>query len=179
MLSGEWFPRISLLVILVCFALWFATQARKPLQGGPLNIIVLELAPTIDAANRFMSAWQAATPNWQWRLREAQQWDTWLICTYAPLFTLLCWLTSDTLSDRWPTFGAFGQILAIGQLLAGVLDLIENWGLQKTIDAGHAYGLWPLITASASVPKWLLLLAFGLYLLVAAVLAATRFLARL
>jgi hypothetical protein len=143
--------------------LWFGALARETVNGGPLPIIRLELASSVESANRFMREWQAARKNWQQDLDQAQAWDTWFICAYAPLFTLLCWAAAVHFSEHFPRLGAIGYPLASLQLLAGALDFVENAAMQKTIDAGYATAPWPLIGATASSVKWALLLVFLLY----------------
>jgi hypothetical protein len=142
---------------------WFGLMAQAPVKGGPMRVVRLELAPTVRAADRFMRAWKDARPNWKCELNDAQGWDTWFICAYAPLFTLLCWVAAAHLSLHFPKLGAVGYALAGTQLLAGTLDFVENAAMQTTIDAGHAAAPWPTIGASASGIKWLLILCFAIY----------------
>jgi hypothetical protein len=76
-----------------------------------------------------------------------------LICAYAPLFALLCWIASSHLAPTMPRLAAAGWVLAVLQLLAGVLDFIENAAVGKMIDAGSARQPWPLVTfAAAGLP---------------------------
>ncbi len=110
-----------------------------------------------------MRAWQSARKTWQQDLNLAQAWDTWFICAYAPLFALLCWCAAGHLSVTLPRLGALGFLLAGLQLAAGALDFLENAAIQRTIDAGHASAPWPLIGATASGVKWLLILTFLAY----------------
>jgi hypothetical protein len=162
-LAGGTGPKWLVIITLSVSALWFASLGQKPLKGGPVSVVHLELAPTVRAADHFMEAWQTARPNWRDELIEAQGWDTWLICSYAPLFALLCWIAADHLTPRFRGLGSAGHALAAAQLLAGALDFVENAAMQTTIEAGHATAPWPLIGATASSMKWLLLLAFLLY----------------
>lgn len=157
--AAKWVAIISLSALTI----WFGALAREPVKGGPLSIIHLELAPSVQAADRFMRAWQSARDTWQRDLNVAQAWDTWFICAYAPLFALLCWVAAGHISATHSRLGAFGYALAGLQLAAGALDFLENAAIQKTIDAGHASAPWPLIGASASGMKWLLILAFLVY----------------
>jgi hypothetical protein len=143
--------------------LWFGALSREPVKGGPLSIVRLELAPTVTAADKFMHEWQSARKTWQQDLNLAQAWDTWFICAYAPLFALLCWIAAGHVSNGFPCLGAIGYTLAGAQLLAGALDFLENAAMQKTINVGYASAPWPLIGATASSIKWLLILMFALY----------------
>jgi hypothetical protein len=157
-------PKIVAVLALAALAVWFGTLANRPVRGGPLRIVWLELSPTVSTANAFISAWQKARPDtWQESLKEAQRWDTWFICSYAPLFALLGWLAASHFSTTHVRLGAFGFAIAVAQLLAGALDFLENAGMQPTIDAGYPTAPWPTIGAAASAIKWLLILVFAIY----------------
>lgn len=116
------------------------------------------------AAERFFDAWRKQV-HWRERLNEAQRWDTWLICSYAPLLALLSWVTANAIASRSPALVSFGHALAGTQLLAGALDFLENAAIQRMLDRGHAYAPWPQVSAVASGFEWLLLAAFVAYLL--------------
>jgi hypothetical protein len=176
-LSGtvaKWVAIISLSVLTV----WFGALAREPVKGGPLSIVRLELAPTVKAADNFMRAWQSVRKTWQQDLTLAQSWDTWFICSYAPLFALLCWVAAAHLSITCPRLGSIGYVLSGMQLAAGALDFLENAAMQKTIDAGYGSAPWPLIGATASSLKWLSILAFVVYAIGAGVHWAVGLVAR-
>lgn len=158
-LSAKWAAIIALTFLTV----WFGKLAREPVKDGPMSIVRLELAPTVAAADRFMQAWKTARKTSKEDLSLSQLWDTWFICAYAPLFTLLCWIAAQHFSANYPRLGAWGFVLAGMQLLAGALDFVENASMKKTIDAGHASAPWPLIGATASSIKWLLILMFLAY----------------
>ncbi|MEJ1965221.1 MAG: hypothetical protein WDO56_28265 [Gammaproteobacteria bacterium] len=157
------------IAVLAIFFVWFGSLGNKPVAGGPRRIIGLELAPTVDAAEGFLQDWSKARPGvWQGQLRESLDWDTWFICAYAPLFALLCWVAAEHFgTSGYRSLEAFGQGLAGAQLLAGALDFVENVALRRMIDAGHATAPWPQISFAASLPKWILLGGFGLYVVAA------------
>ncbi len=160
-------PKYVAILTLAALALWFGRLAQAPVSGGPRSIVRLELAPTVAAANRFFDAWRKED-RWRERLNEAQRWDTWLICAYAPLFALLSWLTADYFVSRCTVLALFGRALAGTQLLAGALDFLENAAIQKMLDRGHAYSPWPQVSSTASGLKWMLLALFAAYLLATA-----------
>jgi hypothetical protein len=147
--------------VLIALALMFGRLTSAPLAGGP-RILELQLAPTEERANAFLREWKARD-NWRERLKLSLDWDTWLICAYAPLFALLCWIASSHLAPTMPRLAAAGWVLAVLQLLAGVLDFIENAAVGKMIDAGSARQPWPLVTFAAAGTKWLLIAAFLLF----------------
>jgi hypothetical protein len=154
----------SAVVLLTVLSLWLGHLTGKPLAGGPLRIVRLELAPTASAANEFLQAWAKARPcNWRMQLNESLSWDTWFICAYAPLFALLCWLAADHFIPAHPALAASGRGLAAAQLLAGTLDFIENAAMKHMINAGQADAPWPQISSTASGVKWLLIFAFMLF----------------
>ena len=160
-------PRVVAIAVLTAFFFWFGSLTSKPLAGGPLRIVSLELAPTEREANAFLTAWANAKPDWQDRLRRSLRWDTWFICAYAPLFALLCWVAADHFTQGSPRLAEFGRWLAGMQLLAGALDFVENWAMGRMIEDATAHEPWPQVSATASGIKWLLILGFTVFVLVA------------
>lgn len=164
-------PKIVAVLVLGVLMVWFGSLAQRPLKGGPLRIVWLELAPTVASANAFLDAWRdfrfpsndTFKGDWKTRLQTAQAWDTWLICFYAPLFALLCWLAAARFAPVIPMVAVVGRALAGAQLLAGALDFLENAAMNKMIEREMAQTPWPLISATASGIKWLLILAFLAY----------------
>ena len=149
------------ITVLTVMMVWFGTLANQCVKDGPLRIVRLELASTVMSANHFLDTWKSAYPaDWQPRLQTAQYWDTWFICAYAPLFTLLCWLAAGHFAGRFPGLGSAGRVLAAGQLVAGALDFLENAAINKAIARGVAETPWPLIGSTASGAKWTLIVAF-------------------
>lgn len=149
------------ITLLSVMMVWFGALANQCVKGGPLRIVRLELAPTVEAANQFLGAWKSAHPaDWQARLQTAQYWDTWFICAYAPLFTLLCWLAAAHFAGRFPELGSAGRVLAAAQLVAGALDFLENAAINKAIARGVAETPWPMVGSTASGVKWALIVAF-------------------
>jgi hypothetical protein len=131
----------------------------------------------VARANAFLEAWRTFTfppndscpGNWKTKLQTGQGWDTWFICSYAPLFALLCWLASAQFAPTLPELGAAGRALAVAHLLAGALDFLENASINKMIEREMAQTPWPLISTTASGIKWLLIFAFFAYGIGAAV----------
>jgi hypothetical protein len=157
-------PKIVAVLTLTALALWFGTLARGPAKDGSVSIVRLELAPTVEPQIPFLRAWEISRPRtWHGDLSRAQQWDTWFISAYAPLFTLLCWIAADHFARASPILGTVGHVLAVAQLLAGALNFVENVAMQTMIDRGFAITPWPQISSSASGIKWFLLLAFIVY----------------
>lgn len=164
-------PKVAAVVFLATLTVWFGVLAKQCFKTGPLRIVRLELAPTVASANAFLNAWRTCTPSpgdecpgdWQQRLRKGQAWDTWFICSYAPLCALLCWLAAARFAPVFPELAAAGRALAAAQLVAGALDFLENAAINKMIERGVAETPWPLISTLASSVKWLLLVAFCVY----------------
>jgi hypothetical protein len=162
--AAKWIA-VSVLSLLFC---WFGYLTNEPLSGGPVRIVALELAPSVRAANGYLDAWAKAWPcDWQSRLNASLRWDTWFICAYAPLFTMLCSLAGDHFAPSRPRLAILGYALAGAQLVAGALDFVENAAMKRMIDAGEAFAPWPQVCALAAGVKWLLIIAFALYALAA------------
>ncbi|MDB4894240.1 MAG: hypothetical protein JWN15_502, partial [Firmicutes bacterium] len=55
------------------------------------------------------------------------------ILGYAPLLSLGALMAGDALSASWPLAAPVGVLVAWGQLIAGLLDMVENVALMRTV----------------------------------------------
>ena len=160
-------------------AAFFGKMTGAPLDLGnaPPRIVELELASTEKKAHDFIETWKKAClenpakpeESWRDRLLRSISWDTWFILAYAPLLAILCWLAAGEFASVSPGVMSAGRILAWGQLLAGVLDFVENAGMRRLIGDGTILGPWSVLPFYASVAKWALIAMFTIYVLAALV----------
>jgi hypothetical protein len=80
--------------------------------------------------------------------------DTWFICCYAPLLCLLCWCAGDAWAHVWSSAPSFARWIAAAQLLAGVLDFVENHGLRQIVGSNQINANTLLIAGTAARFKW-------------------------
>lgn len=170
-----WVPKWAAIATLAVFFFWFGFLTSDPIASGPRRIVSLELSPTVDAANSFLQEWAKTTSKWKRhpeatpkeRLLTSLQWDSWFICSYAPLFALLCWVAAGQFDASHPGLAQAGRWLSAGQLLAGALDFVENWALRHMILDEVARMPWPLLSFVAAGIKWLLIVAAGIFVAIA------------
>jgi hypothetical protein len=93
------------------------------------------------------------------------------ILGYAPLLALLSGLGALQLGAYWQPLATFGVLVAWGQLLAGLLDMVEDLGLIQVL-AGTRNEAWPRLARYCAQAKFSLVGLgitvglFGLYALV-------------
>lgn len=164
--------RYAAIAVLLVLFLWIGNQQQQCLKEGPASIVHLELAPTVEKANAFLSLWRThplpsstkCPGDWQAKLLTVQALDTWFILAYSPLFALLSWLAADYFHQSSRAgLARFGYVLAGLQPVAGALDFVENSAINRMIVRGSAFEPWPLVSTSVSSVKWLLIVLFLLY----------------
>jgi hypothetical protein len=160
-------PRTALGLILLSVALFLFSgdrmrRASQPTAAGGSAVKQggLEFAGTAARATRLLDGWG---PEARARMRKVVAWDFAFIPAYVVLlFTLCAYVASRQIA---PNVGAF---LAYGQIVAGLLDAVENVGLLRLL-AQPAPRIWAPIAAGCAALKWLLVLAALVYLLAAGV----------
>lgn len=167
----------AIIVVLAVLSVWTLILCSKPLRDAGLkSIIAFE---TVMNPGDAKALWQtvgfcgSAKPPAERRkaLLTHLEMDTWFICCYAPLFCLLCWCAGDAWSHLWPAAPTFARWLAAAQLLAGVLDLVENHGLRQIVVTNTLQPATLMIAGAASRLKWAILLVGACWLVIGLVLA--------
>lgn len=160
-------PRRALLLLatstlLVMVALtWSGAVLRTDV--APRGIVSFELAYTPQAASAILESWDATA-----RVAAAFNLglDYLFLVLYASALALAATLTTRLLEARW---WALGAAIAWGQVLAAVLDAIENAALLVILNQ-DATSPWPEVAALCAVIKFalvgvgLLFAGFGLWL---------------
>lgn len=171
---------------------WIAGSARKPgfwlfallavaamivlqVLGGPLKtapapagIVSYELAGSLANTEAILSSWDAVA-----RVYAGLNlgFDYLFVAAYVVAIGLGCVLVGEALGPRGRGLAAAGGLLAWAVLLAGVLDGIENYALIALLLGAGAGGLSALARYCA-IPKFLIVLAALLYVVVGALVSA-------
>ncbi len=132
-------------------------------KAAPLGIVSFELAGSPEAARQIMTSWGPEG-------RRSAALSLWLdyafLISYALLLSLLC----SGVARGWPSAARrvrrTGFILAGGQWLAALLDLVENILLQQIL-TGAAAPLMPLAARWCALTKFFLIACGWIYIAIA------------
>ena len=129
-------------------------------------IVDLELAWTVERANDVTRGADFDT------IRSAILWDFTFILLYAlALSTGALWTRQQFHS---PAGAAVGTVLAIGGVVAGLLDVVENLSMLGYLNGWGGWSGWIALAGAMAVPKFLLALAGLLYIVTGVVLFLVR-----
>jgi len=95
----------------------------------------LELAPNTDAAGIIIGYWKAIDSNLN-LAHLLQHWDNYFILCYSTSLALACLIIADWLYASEPRANFHGKLLASLMLVAGILDYVENYAINKMLDVG-------------------------------------------
>lgn len=162
--------QIFILIIAVAGTLLLATMMKD--QGAPLvtcntpqGILNLEFAATPTAAGAVVAEWQASRCNDGRTLVATAVANTKLDFVFIAFYVLFFYMTSFILGQSLPGFaGKLGLWLRWGSVLAGLLDVVENLFMFKTLQS-NITGMGTYATALCAKIKFGLLAACLLYLL--------------
>ena len=162
---SESVQKISFVVILV-FTL--ACMIIMQLIGHPLvnetalqGIVSFEFAGTFDSAHRILASWGAQG---QISAGLSLGFDYLFLVVYAIWIALGCVLVARAMQYRVTILKPIGFILAWAQFLAALLDAIENYALIRVL-IGSTEDLWPALARTCAGPKFLIISAGLLYIL--------------
>jgi len=135
-------------------------------ETAPQGIVSFEFAGTVDAAHRMMESWGEKG------LISAGLslgFDYLFLVVYALCIALGCVLTARAMRYRVKTLVPIGAILAWAQFLAAALDAIENYALIRVL-LGSTVDLWPALARLCAAPKFIIVSAGLLYIIVGLIL---------
>jgi len=116
-------------------------------QGFP--IVAFELAATHRSASNVLAGFDVGV------VHTTILWDFLFLALYAPaLFLGSLWAGSLYRSERLRTFA---MPVAIGALVAGGLDIVENLSMLAYLDIAPRWDGFPLLATVVAVPKFLLI----------------------
>lgn len=126
--------------------------------GPQPSIVGFELAGSLDKADALLRQWGEAGR--QQAIRQTYL-DFLFILLYAPTFALFCRRVARGQTGFWEQLG-----LGLGWLMltAGMLDVVENLAMLKTLHGSRA-DLYPTLAFYCASGKFLLLLTGAIYLL--------------
>ena len=164
--------KVVVLVVLAALSTLTMLLCSKPLRQAGLNsIISYEIVIKPGEATKLWNSigFCTDTPpdeNRQKLFLKHLDLDAWFIACYAPLMCLLCWSMADVWGREWTWAFTLGRWLAAAQLLAGVLDFVENRGLRLIIEANSISSGSLFVTGMASRLKWTILMMGSAYVLI-------------
>ena len=136
------------------------TSALLKTPITPAGIINLELASNTKTTTAIIKAWTPDALSDKINVAKINTyWDFLYLFFYAGLLYLLCNLVADNSMGKAANIG---QLVAIGAIVAGIADLIENTGMLFSLNRLIS----PIVsfcTAFFSVVKWSLVLIALLY----------------
>jgi hypothetical protein len=162
--------QIFILIIAATGTLLLATLMKD--QGAPLvtcntpqGILNLEFAATPTSANAVVSEWQVAPCSNGRSLVTTAVANTKLDFVFIAFYVLFFYMTSLILGQSLPGIvGKLGLWLRWASVLAGLLDVVENLFMFKTL-GGNITSMGTFATAICAKIKFGLLAACLLYLL--------------
>jgi len=147
------------------------TGATLKTPATPGGILDLEFAYNVPKATTVINAWTDLTPvDNKLAAIVNTRLDFVFLFFYALFFNYTCKLIAANFSG---SFHAVGNILAKCALVAGIFDILENFGMLLTLH-GHITDMCTLLTFIFSISKWLLVIAALLYILIAGTLVLYR-----
>jgi hypothetical protein len=138
-------------------------------KSAPLGIVSFEFAGKLPIARQMLDAWGE-----QGRLYAALSLglDYLFLAAYATSIALACTLVSQRLLSGLPLLAKIGILLAWGQFGAALLDCIENVALIRVL-LGSQSAIWPRLAWWCAAPKFAIVGAGLVYVLVGSVLVVS------
>ena len=173
----SWLPDERQRTVFLCAALlamilmaaihWSNAPLQNP--AAPLGMISLQLAGTLPAAKQILDSWGPQGQIWA-ALNLGI--DYLYMVAYAATLSLACVLLARHL-HRSRRVALLGVCLSWGILAALFLDAVENLLLIRLL-FGDLRELWPVLALWCAVPKFGLVLATLLYLVLGGLVCLTR-----
>lgn len=143
------------------------TGATLNTEKTPHGILDLELAYSVSKVETVINAWTPSDINPINNIAVAKTntwWDFVFLIFYAPFLFTLCKKISRSYKTNSLVSKA-GNLFANAILIAGMLDVVENIGIFQSLNGNIGHGI-ALLTASASLIKWMLVIGCLLFILV-------------
>ena len=153
----------SLLIIATLIMIWIMLLTGNSLKTPttPYGIINLEIAANVEKTKEIVQTWDknntiaAATKN--------TLYDFIFITCYVSLFYFLLRQVEKQFSSV-NLFNKLSRYISYAAVMAGVLDILENIGILKSLSGNITNGI-TLFTFSTSIIKWILVAVCILWLL--------------
>lgn len=157
--------KLPLLLLLLALTGGLMAVLSWTLRGEYYGIIALELAGNEEKARQIIAAWDVSGGRGLALLNVRL--DFLFLAVYSTTIGLACVLASEALPALARRWSPVGVALAWGQWLAALLDAVENAALLKMLH-GFVVEPWPQIAQWSAVPKFILVGAGSLYVVVGA-----------
>lgn len=158
---------LGTLIMMIVMAKIGATLKPATAHG----ILDLEFAYNTSKTTAVLDAWSPATGVDNITAAKTNTcWDFLFLFFYSGFLFLACKKIAASISG--PVAKA-GRIIAVGALLAGFLDILENAGMLLTL-SNHGSSAIAFSTTAISIVKWLLALIAVLYVLTGLIVLAFR-----
>lgn len=153
------------------------SMASLQVLGGPLKttaapsgIVSYEFAGSLDGARRILDSWG---PEGRIYAGLNLGLDYLFMVSYACAIGLGCILVTRRLGRWGRGMAALGVSLSWGQWLAALLDATENYALIRLL-LGSERPLWPALAYWCALPKFLLVGAGILFIVIGGVLSVLK-----
>ena len=139
-------------------------------EAAPSGIVSFEFAGNLTNARHIIASWG---PEGSIFAGLSLGLDFLFLFSYAGAIGIGCVLAARGLSQGMKTFSLLGAPLAWGQFCAALLDVFENVGLIHVL-LGAENELWPSLAFWCAIPKFFIVAAGLLYLVVSVLLLMIR-----
>ncbi len=164
------FAFFTVLALLIMVSLQVLGGPLKT-DAAPMGIVSFEFAREISNAQSMVASWGSQGQVYAGLNLGL---DYLFILSYVGAIGLGCVLVSTSLSkEKAALVGCLGVGLGWGQLVAGLLDAVENYALIRVL-LGSAEELWPAVARLCATSKFLLVGAGLAYIIVGVVWIALR-----
>lgn len=164
------FAPLVVLTLLVMASLQVLGGPLKT-EAAPMGIVSFEFAGEVATAQSMVASWGTRGQVYAGLNLGL---DYLFIVSYASAIGLGCVLVGLSFSKQQATLaGWLGIGLGWGQWLAALLDATENYALIRVL-LGSAGEYWPVVARWCAAPKFLLVGAGLVYILIGAVLIVVR-----
>ena len=163
-------------VFIVLLVLTLVVMVSLQVLGGPLKtevapsgIISFEFAGKLSLARDIVESWGQ-----KGRVYAGLNLglDYLFLVAYASSIGLGCVLVARGLSQRVGLLSLLGVLLAWGQIGAALLDSVENYALIRVL-LGSEGEIWPAVAQWCAMPKFLIVAAGLVYVIIGAVMVVT------
>ncbi len=158
-------PLIVLTLILSGVMTWLDTPLRT--AEAPFGIGSFELAKTLARSQRVIASWD---PPARIYAGLSLGIDYLYLVLYSASISLACVRLARALPRQGSYLAATGVALAWAQPVAAGLDAVENYGLIRIL-LGSQKVVWPLLAWACAIPKFALVAAGLLYVLLGGIYA--------
>ncbi|HEY42382.1 MAG TPA: hypothetical protein G4O11_00155 [Anaerolineae bacterium] len=158
---------VLLLLTLCLMATLRVLDAPLKTEAAPSGIVSFEFAGDLQLAQRMIESWDRRG---QVSAGLSLGLDYLFLIAYAGSIGMGCVLIAQNASKRVKKLGTLGVLLAWALLVAGLLDMVENYALIRVL-LGSQREIWPMVAKWCALPKFLIV-ALGLaYILIGGVVS--------